>query len=124
MSIYLGTKGRVELKRTSEGTPLTTSISANEVIAAKKLLSLDADSMAETSRLITGDEITITASDGTTALSFIDSYTAVSGTWFVHVDDLGGCRLYTTFAHATTGGTANAVTLNSSYFFLTPSSIS
>ena len=112
MSVYLGSKGRVELRRTGGGSSFTTTISTNEVIAAKKLLSLDAVSTAETSRLITGDQVSLTASS---ALSFIDSYTALSGTWFVHVDDLGGVRLYTTFANAATGGTTNAVALNSSY---------
>ena len=112
MSVYLGTKGRVELRRTGGGSSFTTTISINEVIATKKLLSLDSVSTAETSRLITGDEVSLTASS---ALSFIDSYTGLSGTWFVHVDDLGGVRLYTTFANAVTGGATNAVALNSSY---------
>jgi len=112
MSVYLGTKGRVDLRRTSGGASFSTTISTNEVIAAKKLLSLDPVSTAETSRLITGDEISIRASS---ALSFIDSYTDASGSWFVHIDDLGGARLYTTFANAVTGGTTNAIALNSSY---------
>ena len=112
MSVYLGTKGRVELRRTSGGTTFSTTISTNEVIAAKKLLALDSVSTVETSRLITGDEVSLTASS---ALSFIDSYTESSGSWFVHVDDLGGVRLYATFAHAVTGGTTNAIALNSSY---------
>ncbi len=112
MSVYLGTKGRVELRRTSGGATFKTTISTNEVISAKKLLALDSVSTIETSRLITGDEVSLTASS---ALSFIDSYTASSGSWYVHVDDLGGVRLYATFAHAVTGGTTNAIALNSSY---------
>ena len=113
MSVYLGTKGRVELRRTSErGTTFKTTIETGEVIAAKKLLELDKKSIDETSRLITGDEISLTASQ---LLTFIDSWNAKTGSWFVHVDDLGGVRLYTTFANAVTGGTTNAVALNSSY---------
>ena len=112
MSVYLGTKGRVELRRTSGGESFSTTISTNEVIAAKKLLKLDEQSTDETSQLITGDEIFLTADQH---LTFIDSWNAETGSWYVHVDDLGGVRLYTTFANAVTGGTTNAVALNSSY---------
>ena len=113
MSVYLGTKGRVELRRTSErGASFSTTIETNEVIAAKKLLKLDEQSTDETSQLITGDEIFLTADQH---LTFIDSWNAETGSWYVHVDDLGGVRLYTTFANAVTGGTTNAVALNSSY---------
>ena len=123
MSIYLGSKGRVELRRTGEGAVLETEITPNEVLATKKLLSIgdiDPDglqNMGITRRLITGDQVTIRSADDSTALSFLNGTpgSKSSGTWYIHVDELGGCRLYTSFAHAVSGGTTNAVNLNSSY---------
>ena len=55
MSVYLGTKGRVALRRTSGGVTFSTTISPSEILVAKKLLALDAKSVSETARLITGD---------------------------------------------------------------------
>lgn len=109
MSIYLGTHGRVELQRTFGGREISTTISTNEVVAAKKRLGFDLASQGDTSELITGDQLEIRADSN---LVFISGYTGVkSGKFFINVDELGGIRLYTTFAHSVTGGSANAVSL-------------
>ena len=109
MSIYLGQRGRIELQRTFGGKELLTNVSTSEVVAAKKRLAFDFASQGDTSELITGDELEIRADSN---LVFISGYTGVkSGKFFINVDELGGIRLYTTYAHAISGGSANAVSL-------------
>ena len=120
MSVYLGTKGRVELRRTSGGVTFSTTISLNEILVAKKLLDLDATSVDESSRLLTGDEVQLEGfSDddltNPTVLAFFAAGGANTWSGFVHVDDLGAVRLYTTFAHAVSGGTTNAIALAASH---------
>ena len=109
MSVYLGTHGRIELQRTFGGREIATTISDNEVISGKKLLGFDLASQGDTSELITGDQLEIRADSN---LVFISGYTSVkSGKFFINVDELGGVRLYSTFANAVSGGTANAIAL-------------
>ena len=109
MAIYLGSKGRVELQRTFGSREIVTTISDNEVVATKKRLGFDLASQGDTSELITGDELEIRADSN---LVFISGYTSVkTGKFFIHVDELGGIRLYATYAHAITGGTSNAISL-------------
>jgi hypothetical protein len=109
MSIYLGQKGRIELQRTFGQRLISTDISTNEVVAAKKRLGFDLASQGDTTELITGDQLEIHADSN---LVFISGYTGVKvGKFFINVDELGGIRLYTTYAHAVSGGTANAVSL-------------
>ena len=109
MSIYLGQKGRIELQRTFGEQQISTTVSTNEVVSAKKRLAFDTVSQGDTTELITGDELEIRADSN---LVFISGYTSVkSGKFFIHCDELGGIRLYTTYAHAISGGTSNAVSL-------------
>ena len=106
MSVYLGTFGEVELQRQFDGGELSSVINTSDVNVTKKRFSFD----FEHGQLITGDQLQIKSTDGS-ALDFIDSYTTDSITRFIHVDELDGVRLYTSFANAINGGTANAVTL-------------
>ena len=109
MAIYLGSKGRVELQRTFGGREIVTTIDNAEIVATKKRLGFDLASRGDTSELITGDELEIRADSN---LVFISGYTSVkSGKFFIHVDELGGIRLYATYAHAVSGGSANAISL-------------
>ena len=61
--------------------------------------------------LITGDRLSISRTDGSGNLELVSGHNARDGSWFVHVDDLGGLRLYTTFALAVGGTKASALTL-------------
>jgi hypothetical protein len=106
MSVYLGTYGEVELQRQFDGGELVSVINTSDVNVSKKRFSFD----FEHGQLISGDQLQIKSTDGS-ALAFIDSYTADSITRYIHVDELDGVRLYTSFANAINGGTANAVTL-------------
>ena len=106
MSVYLGTHGEIELQRQFGDVELTSTINPSDVNATKKRFSFD----FEHGQLISGDQIEITSTDNS-VLDFIDSYTDTSVKKFIHVDELDGIRLYSTFAHAVNGGTTNAIAL-------------
>ena len=106
MSIYLGTHGKVELRRQFDGTDLRSTVNVSDVNVSRKRFSFD----FQQGQLITGDQVSI-ASTNNTVLSFISGYTKKAITRFVNVDQLGGIRLYTSFADAVNGGTANAIAL-------------
>tara|TARA_R100000458_G_scaffold2029_1_gene1715 strand:- start:1233 stop:2132 length:900 start_codon:yes stop_codon:yes gene_type:complete len=119
MSVYLGNRGLIQLKRMGQADssgPLSTTVTANDVMADKKLILLDRLSTDEKpTEFITGDRIELTSTNDTTNLTFIDSYSKKSWEGFIHVDEMGNARLYDTFAKAITGDTSNAVALNASY---------
>lgn len=106
MSVYLGTFGEVELKRQFDGATLQSTINTGDVNATQKRFSFDFDH----GQLLVGDQIEIKSTDGS-ALDFINGYTDSSVKKFIYVDELDGIRLYDSFAHAVSGGTANATTL-------------
>lgn len=105
MSVYLGTFGKVEFQRKLDGV-LFGKIKGNDVNLTEKRFSFDFDQ----DQLITGDRITIKVTDGS-ALDIINSYTDSSVTKYINVDEMGGIRLYNSFANAVNGGTTNATTL-------------
>jgi hypothetical protein len=106
MSVYLGTFGKVELRRQSDESSLISTINAASVNVAAKRFSLG----FEQGQLVTGDQIRIKSTNNSN-LDFINSYASPSAKKFIYVDDLGGIRLYNTFAHAVNGELANAVAL-------------
>ena len=106
MSVYIGNFGEVELKREFHNDDLQSTVNASDVNVTDKRFSFD----FEHGQLLTGDQIEITSRDGS-ALDFIDSYTDTSVKKFINVDDIGGVRLYDSFANAVTGGTTNATAL-------------
>ncbi len=106
MSIYLGTHGKVELRREFDGNDIVSKINVSDVNPTRKRLSFD----FKLGQLITGDQVEITSTNGA-ALSFFNSYTKTGIKRFINVDALGGIRFYTTFANAVNGGAANAETL-------------
>ena len=108
MSVYLGTFGEVELKRQFDGGELSSTIDPADVNVTRKRFSFD----FEHGQLLTGDQIEITSTDGAN-LSFISGHTSDSIKRFIHVDELDGIRLFSTFAHAMGGDSANAVALAS-----------
>ena len=61
--------------------------------------------------IITGDRLNIRRTDGTANLELVSGHTGRDGSWFAHVDSLGGVRLYTTFALAVGGTKTSALTL-------------
>jgi len=113
MAVYLGTFGRVTLKRkTTTGAKFST-VNPSDVNSARKRFSFDFDP----GYLITGDQVEISSTNGA-VLSFVDEtgwsdgVKRSSGKWFVNIDELGGIRLYSTFANALLGGGTNAIALD------------
>tara|TARA_R110002012_G_scaffold155045_2_gene315877 strand:+ start:1730 stop:2599 length:870 start_codon:yes stop_codon:yes gene_type:complete len=106
MTVYLGTFGQVELERQFGGSELSSVINTSDVNVSAKRFSFD----FEHGQLLTGDQIEILSTDDS-ALDFISGYSASGVKKFIYVDDLGGIRLYDTFAHAVNGGSANATAL-------------
>jgi phosphatidylethanolamine-binding protein (PEBP) family uncharacterized protein len=112
MSVYLGYHGRVELSRRGGTSPFFTEIVPGDVNDVRRRFSFE-DSAT---RLITGDQVTIATTDGS-GLDFIDTTGWANGIkqskWggFVQVDDIGGVRLYSTFAGALEGTVDQAIVL-------------
>jgi hypothetical protein len=113
MGIYLGQSGNIELTRTALEGAKQTILNPNDVNPNQDRFSFD----FEEGYLITGDFIEITATDGTN-LDFIDASGWAnntihsSGAWYIFIDQLGGIRLYNSFADSLDGGIAGRVNLN------------
>ena len=106
MTVYLGTHGEIELRRVFNGGALQSTIDVADVNATEKRFSFD----FEHGQLVTGDQIEITSTNNS-GLDFINGYTDTSVKKFIYVDELDGIRLYTSFAHAVSGGKTNAIAL-------------
>ena len=96
MPTYLGSGGFIELKRTSMEHSLNASMVPGDVNTTRKRFSVT----GVKSNIITGDKVEIKRTDGSSNLELVSGHTGRDGSWFVHVDDIGGIRLYTTFALA------------------------
>lgn len=113
MSTYLGAYGRVALRRKSDEGEKTSIVNTSDINVASRRFSFD----FESGFLISGDEIEITSTNGA-VLEFVgtdgwaDGTKRNSGKWFIFVDDLGGIRLYSTFAASLDGELADAITLS------------
>ena len=124
MSIYLGSAGSIELRRTSADEPYISEINKSDVNPKTNRFSFD----FPIGQFISGDLIEITATDGL-PLDFISSSgwdhtgstpsgtptTYLDGKFFLHVDEVGGIKLYVDFDLAVSGEVQGRVDL------LTPS---
>lgn len=128
MSVYLGTFGQVELRRKSDLKGFRATIKPSDIRINDKIFGVtvptkldpDPDQNYELGELITGDEIVIKGFDlsdstGNTKknLTFVQGFTKATITRFVHVNELGGMRLFSTFAKAVNGLKSEAVDLAS-----------
>ena len=124
MTVYLGSQGEIELRRIFNSENIVTKIKNSSVNVAGKRFSfgklgedIDADGNPtktglDHGQLLTGDEVEIKSTDGhANGLNFINGYTQSKVKKFIHIDELDGIRLYDSFAHAVTGGVANAIAL-------------
>lgn len=107
MSVYLGTFGKVELKRQADAKGLRSQIKISDVNTDAKRFSFDFDH----GQLITGDKIRIKSIDGS-ALDFIDNFSEATITKFIYVDEADGVRLFNTFSQAVNGLKADAIALS------------
>lgn len=114
MSVYLGSYGLVELRRSSELAEKTSVVNPGDVNASRRRFSFDFDA----GFLNSGDQLEIRTTDGTD-LDFVDATGWGVGTvqdaghWYINVDELGGIRLYDTFDKAIEGLQSQAIVLTS-----------
>lgn len=106
MTVYLGTAGKVELRRQFDGTDLASVVNSSDVNVARRRLSFD----FKKGQLLTGDQVEITSVSGV-ALSFFASYSKTSIKKYINVDAIGGIKFYGNFGDAINGATSNAETL-------------
>jgi len=112
MAVVLGTEGLVELRRSSHDEAYASVISPSDVNTSKDRFSFDFPQ----GMLVSGDQVSIRTTDGST-LDFVDPNgwavpgTYPDGTWFVAVDEVGGVRLYQAFDEAVSGEVRGRVPL-------------
>ena len=106
MSIYFGSTGFIELKRDALNSDISTSLNPADVNTTKKRFSVENISGS----LITGDQVEIETTDNTN-LELLSGHNFPDLRKFIHIDDMGGIRLYDTFAAALAGEVTNALTL-------------
>ena len=107
MPTYLGSGGFIEFKRTSMEDSLNGTLVPSDVNTTRKRFSLT----GVKGNIITGDKVDIKRTDGSSNLELVSGVNSRDVSFFVHVDDIGGIRLYETFALAVGGTTVNAKAL-------------
>ena len=106
MAIYFGSTGFIELKRDALNSQIATSLNAADVNTAKKRFSVENVSGS----LITGDQIEIETVDGSN-LELLSGHNFPDLRKYIHIDDMGGIRLYDNFATSLAGEVTDALTL-------------
>ena len=106
MSIYFGSTGFIELKRDALNSEKSTSINPADVNTAKKRFSVE----KVNGSLITGDQVEIETTDGSN-LELLSGHSFPDLRKYIHIDDVGGIKLYNTFASALAGEVTDALTL-------------
>jgi hypothetical protein len=107
MGVYLGSDGYIELRRSSMNVPLTSVLDAADVNTARRRFSFDFDPSA----LITGDQVEIRTENGS-ELELVAGHAGPDWLGFVHIDDVGGVRLYRSFSDAINGEQSKALQLD------------
>jgi hypothetical protein len=106
MAIYFGSTGFIELKRDALNSQIGTSLNPADVNTTKKRFSVENINGS----LITGDQVEIETVDGSN-LELLSGHSFPDLRKFIHIDDMGGIKLYDTFATALAGEVADALTL-------------
>ena len=106
MSIYFGSTGFIELKRDALNSEIGTSLNPADVNTTKKRFSVE----NVNGSLITGDQIEIETVDGSN-LELLSGHSFPDLRKYIHIDDMGGIRLYNTFSSALAGEVIDALTL-------------
>ena len=104
MAVLLGEIGKVELKRIAENYSITGLVSPADVNASRNRFSFNFSD----GTLISGDRVDIRNTDGTnlefvSASAWPDNTKHPDGSFYVHVDEAGGIRLYGSFSEAIAG---------------------
>ena len=106
MAIYFGSTGFIELKRDALNSQIGTSLDPADVNTTKKRFSVENINGS----LITGDQVEIETVDGNN-LELLSGHSFPDLRKYIHIDDMGGIKLYNTFASALAGETTDALTL-------------
>ena len=106
MSVYFGSTGFIELKRDAINSEIETTLNSDDVNVNKKRFSVE----KVLGSLITGDQIEIETADGSN-LELLSGHNFPDLRKYIHIDDVGGIRLFNTFASALAGEVTNALTL-------------
>ena len=106
MSIYFGSTGFIELKRDALNSEIGTSLNPADVNTTKKRFSVE----NVNGSLITGDQIEIETVDGSN-LELLSDHNFPDLRKYIHIDDMGGIKLYNTFASALAGEVTDALML-------------
>jgi len=106
MAIYFGSTGFIELKRDALNSQIGTSLNPADVNTTKKRFSVENINGS----LITGDQVEIETVDGSN-LELLDSHSFPDLRKYIHIDDMGGIKLYNTFGTALAGEVSDALTL-------------
>ena len=104
MSVYLGNAGGIEIRRTGE--PISCPLAADDIDVSERRFSIDFDLSYDEPRpspFITGDEVEFRSADEATNLQLVSGITDTSVTRWVHVDQLGGIRLFDSYQQAVNG---------------------
>ena len=109
MGVYLGDKGRVVISRTASQQSMFTKLEKDDVAVERQRLSIDGAAL----QLITGDRVRFKTLDGS-KLQFAKSIKGADDDIirFVHVDAMGGIRLYDSFSGAVKGGKTGSLELD------------
>ena len=106
MSIYFGSTGFIELKRDALNSQIGTTLNPADVNTTKKRFSVENINGS----LITGDQVEIETVDKSN-LELLSGHSFPDLRKYIHIDDMGGIRLYDTFASSLAGETTDALTL-------------
>ena len=104
--IYLGSDGYIELERVSNNLPIYSKLDPEDVNVARSRFSLDYDTEA----LITGDRIQISTVDKSD-LQLVAGHDFPDGTWYCHIDPVGGIYLYGEYNDAINNEESRALAL-------------
>ena len=109
MAIYLGDAGHIELQRRSINENYVVSLDQADVDTNYRRFSFEG--VSQEIFLITGDRIRFERQDGL-PLELVKGITDQTGvTKFVHIDSIGGIRLYESFTEAVDGKKSNSLEL-------------
>lgn len=108
----MGSAGSFELQRTSIDDPYLSQIEASDVNSTENRFSFD----YPTGQFLTGDLLEITSTDGSlldfvSASGWRDGGPYDDGQWYIHVDEVGGIKLYLDFDEAISGEVNGRVSL-------------
>jgi hypothetical protein len=106
MAVYFGSTGFIELKRDALNSAIATSLNPADVNTTKKRFSVE----NVVGSLITGDQVEIETVDGSN-LELLANHNFPDLRKYIHIDDMGGIKLYNTFATALAGEVTDALTL-------------